>query len=70
MPWLLYFYLSGSVFLVSFTAPIKQLPSVKSMSESFDHLCSMNEIYELTPFYEEKILFCFKQIPLNLIDLN
>ena len=33
----LYFYLSGSKFLVSFTDPNKQLPNVKSVFKTFGH---------------------------------
>ena len=49
--WLpLYLYLSGSAFLVSFTAPNNQLPGVKSVFKSFDHVFNIYKIYTLTNF--------------------
>ena len=41
-------------FLVSFTAPNKQLPSIKSVGRSFDHLSIVYEIYKLTTFFMKK----------------
>ena len=43
-PWPLYLYLSGSAFLFSFTAPDKQLSSVKSVFKSFNHVANLYEI--------------------------
>ena len=63
---LLYLYLSTIAFLVSFTAPNKQLPSVKSVFKSFYDGSSLNVIYKSTVFLRRKeTLFCFKHIPLN-----
>ena len=53
-PWPLYLYLSGSAFLFSFTAPDKQLSSVKSVSKSFNHVANLYEILNQLTFYEEK----------------
>ena len=53
-----YLYLSGSAFLVRFTASNKQLASVKSVFKSFDHASNLYEIYKLTIFYEGKVQ-CF-----------
>ena len=50
MSQLLYLYLSGSAFLVSFTAPNKQLSSVQSVFKSFDHVSNLCEVYKLTTF--------------------
>ena len=66
MSQLLYLYLSTSAFLVSFTAPNKQLPSVKSVFKSFYHGSSLYVIYKCTIFLTRKdTLFCFKHITLN-----
>ena len=46
MPYLLYLYLSRSAFLLSFTAPNKQLPTVKSVFKSFHHVSNSYEIYK------------------------
>ena len=53
-PWPLYLYLSGSAFLFSFTAPDKQLSSVKSVFKSFNHVANLYEILNQLTFYEEK----------------
>ena len=37
IPWLVYLYLSGSAFLVSFTDPKAQLFNVKSMFKFLNH---------------------------------
>ena len=47
-----------SILSVFFTSPNKQLPSVKSVSKSFDNLSSVYKIYNLTTFYEQKTDFC------------
>ena len=48
-----YLYLCGSTFLVSFTAPNKQLPSIKSVIKSFHHVFNSYKIYKLTTSYEK-----------------
>ena len=50
MPQPLYLYSSGSIFLVSFAASNKQLPSVKPIFNSFDHVYYSHEMYKLTTF--------------------
>ena len=50
MPKQLYLYLSGSVFVVSFTARNKQLPSVKSVFKSFGHVSNSYKIYKFAMF--------------------
>ena len=46
--------ISGSAVLGGFTAPNKQLLSVKSVLKSFDHVSNTYEIHKVTIFYEEK----------------
>ena len=43
-----YLYLTGSAFLVSFTAPNKQLP--KPVFKPFGHVSNSYKKYKLTPF--------------------
>ena len=67
----LYFYLSGSACLGSFTAPNKQLPSERFLFKSFDHVSDLYEIYELTTIlWKKDTVSYFKQISLNCTLLN
>ena len=58
---MLYLYLSGSTFLISFTAPNKELPSVKSLSKCFDHVSNLYQIYKFTIFlWRKDTVFLFQ----------
>ena len=58
---MLYLYLSGSTFLISITAPNKELPSVKSLSKCFDHVFNLYQIYKFTIFlWRKHAVFLFQ----------
>ena len=57
MPWLVYLYLSGSAFLVSFTDPKAQLFNVKSMFKFLNHGVSLQEIFTYFFFRDKKVIY-------------
>ena len=57
MPWLVYLYLSGSAFLVSFTDPKAQLFNVKSMFIFLNHAVSVSEIFTYFFFRDKKVIY-------------
>ena len=65
-----YLYLYKSAFLVSFTDPNKQLPSVKSVFKFLNYGVSMSEIYRFIFFLEIEKLCFTKQCPLKFLCAN
>ena len=63
----LHLYLSGSVFLVSFTNPNKQLINLKSVFVFLNCGPNVSDIYEFIKFLGIDLLFFIKQYPLKFI---
>ena len=68
IPYTLYFYLFGSAFIASFTAPNKQSFRVKPIFKSRDYLSNSQTINKFTTLFGVKgvVSSYFKELPSNL----